>query len=335
MIKKTCFLVFAIAIAACSSPTDSSPTSSSNAPSKNSLPKSTGGSLDIIVIAKESLWQSKAGDAFRKHFIAAQRGLPQPEAVFNVQQIEPHQFNSLLQRSRNIVIIEKDPTYKAESTLETNVWSKPQLVVRYKGSTPEEIAEQVNKNHKEIFEKLKKHEVKTLQARLRKGGFQPNPDILEKHNVSMNIPKSFELEQRNDDLLVFWNKTIKTDQGILIHFQPLNDNIASVGTNTIPMRDSITKLYIHGQKEGSYMTTEMLLPPAISQTELSGAFAIETRGLWKTVNDFMGGPFINYTIYDEKNNQIIFLDAFIYSPETKKRKFVLELEATLKSIKIL
>jgi hypothetical protein len=230
--------------------------------------------------------------------------------------------------------LEKGMDLEKAYAFQKNQWAKPQLVFSFKGKTPEEIAELVQQQQADIIKKIKAHEIKVLQARLKKGGFQKPPKMLAKHNVSLNIPKAFKLDQENDNLLVFWNKTFKTDQGIIVHFEPLDEDLASIGTNTIPLRDSITKRYIQGAQKGSYMATEMLVPPTITQTELAGQFTLETRGLWKTVNDFMGGAFINYTVYDEKNKQIIFLDAFLYSPETQKRKFVLELEAILKSLKI-
>ena len=47
-----------------------------------------------------------------------------------------------------------------------------------------------------------------------------------------------------------------------------------------------------------------------------------------------GGSFINYTVFDETNNQRIMVDAFIYAPEIKKRNLVLELEAILRTLEI-
>ena len=50
------------------------------------------------------------------------------------------------------------------------------------------------------------------------------------------------------------------------------------------------------------------------QTELDGQFAIQTRGLWRTENDFMGGPFINYTVYDDKSDIVYGIDGFVLFP---------------------
>lgn len=297
---------------------------------ENVLPDSNGGRMDIIVVAKESLWESVAGEIFRKYFTAAQIGLPQPEAVFTVRQVPPESFNSLLQRSRNIVILSEDSTAYIK---ETNKWAKPQIIYSISAPDQRSLARLIFNKHEEIFETLKEHELDVLRTKMRPG-IQKNPEILAKHNVSMEIPKAFELEHEQENLLVFWNKTLKTDQGIIIYFRSMPETMGPVGSDVIHLRDSLTEIYIKGDREGSYMITEDILPPVSSNTEIDGQFTLEVRGLWRTVNAQMGGPFINYTVYDERNQQIIHMDAFVFSPETKKRNFVVELEAILRSLEI-
>jgi hypothetical protein len=51
-------------------------------------------------------------------------------------------------------------------------------------------------------------------------------------------------------------------------------------------------------------------------------------------NDFMGGPFLHYTLVDEKNNRVIELDAFVFAPKFDKREYLRELEAIVKTVRI-
>ena len=60
---------------------------------------------------------------------------------------------------------------------------------------------------------------------------------------------------------------------------------------------------------------------------------METRGLWKMENDFMGGPFVNYTIWDEDGNRTVVVDGFVYAPGKDKRNYVMELEAIIQSLR--
>jgi hypothetical protein len=56
---------------------------------------------------------------------------------------------------------------------------------------------------------------------------------------------------------------------------------------------------------------------------------IETRGLWHVKNDFMGGPFVTFTVIDNEKNRVVNFDAFVYAPQFKKRDYLRQLEAVL------
>jgi hypothetical protein len=70
-------------------------------------------------------------------------------------------------------------------------------------------------------------------------------------------------------------------------------------------------------------------------TSFNDKSAFETRGNWEMKNDFMNGPFLNYTIRDEKHNCYLIIEGFIYSPSSPKRDLVVELESIIKSVKFL
>jgi hypothetical protein len=49
------------------------------------------------------------------------------------------------------------------------------------------------------------------------------------------------------------------------------------------------------------MITERLMPLLLKSILM--AVAYEMKGTWVLKNDFMSGPFINYTIIDKENNR--------------------------------
>ena len=120
----------------------------------------------------------------------------------------------------------------------------------------------------------------------------------------------------------------------MIYTYDFTDTIAFNPTRIISYRDSITKEYIPGPSEGSYMAVskDYILPES-KQIDFNGLFAIETRGLWKVEGDFMGGPFINYTFVDEKRNKVITIDGYVYAPNAPKRNMVMQLESIIWSFK--
>ena len=77
------------------------------------------------------------------------------------------------------------------------------------------------------------------------------------------------------------------------------------------------------------MVVETLIPPVINQINFNNKYAIEAKGLWKTNNLSMGGPFISYVFVDEELNRVYYIDGFVYSPGKSQREFIRELETIL------
>jgi hypothetical protein len=99
------------------------------------------------------------------------------------------------------------------------------------------------------------------------------------------------------------------------------------------IRDSLTKIYIPDFKEGAYMIVEPRLRPDTAAINLNGEFALVSRGLWRVKDGFKGGPFVNLVTYDRKNNRVIMADGYVYAPEFKKRTYIRQVEAIIRSVK--
>jgi hypothetical protein len=295
------------------------------------LPDSHGGTLDLIVVAKDPIWQGPAGEALRKHFTEMQYGLPQPEPRFQVNQVNPGEYNDLLQRTRYQILLSLGDS---AVELQTNLHAKNQLIAYLSAPTELELAQLINAAQSDLRNKFRQKDLKRIYSRLKpKLQFNTTPVLRENH-IKLGIPRGYDLEVEEAKTLLYWKKTAAVDKGILINFRPLPKDENILGSTIIPVRDSLTKTHLLGEKPNSYMVTETLLKPQLQAMELQGQFAMEARGLWRMEGDIFGGPFISYTIYDEKHNQIIYLDAFVFAPNQNKRNQLFELEALLKGVKI-
>jgi hypothetical protein len=56
-----------------------------------------------------------------------------------------------------------------------------------------------------------------------------------------------------------------------------------------------------------------------------------TQGLWRMDDKSMGGPFINYTFYDEASKRIYMLDGSIYAPKYYKKRLIQQVDVLLQS----
>ncbi|PTM00340.1 MAG: DUF4837 domain-containing protein, partial [Candidatus Arcticimaribacter sp.] len=120
---------------------------------------------------------------------------------------------------------------------------------------------------------------------------------------------------------------------LIVYTLPLNEVSSNPLTQIKNMRDSIGKLYVPGRLPGSHMITEEAYLPYLFKTELDGKEAYLTKGMWEVKKDFMAGPFVNYKVKDEKNDQWIVVEGFAFAPSLSKRDYMFELNTIISSFK--
>jgi hypothetical protein len=162
---------------------------------------------------------------------------------------------------------------------------------------------------------------------------------LQNLGVSLTIHNKFKTVDDTGDFL--WLRHHLTSgiaktgsNNILVYSVPLEDE-TQVSDSIIAVRNRIGKKYIPGSNpETMYMITEEAYTPFTFDAVIDGKKAYETRGKWEVKNDFMAGPFLNYTILDKQRNRLLIFEGFTYAPSVSKRAFLFELEAIAKSMKI-
>ena len=97
-------------------------------------------------------------------------------------------------------------------------------------------------------------------------------------------------------------------------------------------RDKITKMYYRSSDDKSYVK---IADSYITTTEenFNGKYALMSEGLWRMSDKSMGGPFVNYTFYDENTRRIYMLDGSIFAPKYYKKKLIQQVDVMLKSFR--
>lgn len=296
------------------------------------LPNVSGKSGELLVVLDSSYWSHQTGEALRNAFTQAKPGLPQAEAYFDLINVPHRAFASILKTNRNIVFIEINPKEKAAITIKKDVWSDGQLMVTILANNDKNAAEIIEKNAANLLDYFNEKENERLQKKYKVNANSKNAKALtEKLNVSLHIDDLFYIAKAEENF-VWLRKEMSVgehpvSQGILIYTYPYaNDSVFKVEVLTAK-RNAITKQHIPGGAEGSYMETFSEYLPREREINLKGIYAKELRGLWQMNGDFMGGPFISYTMVDEQKNRVITIDAYVYAPKFDKREYLRELEA--------
>ena len=302
------------------------------------LPTSTGNTNKILVVMKSNLWLGKPGDELRAVFGEHQVGLPQPETLLSVSQVAPSGFVSFIKNGKAILIFQKGTEEKISIT--RNKYAAPQIIVMATAKNEEGMINLIKNRGKEIIKIFKDDDIKFIQNIFAKEKLDISQfKTLKNLGLSIDIPERYKLVDDTGNFL-WLRQHLKSgiargdgSNNILVYSVPFSDQ-DNIEDNITTVRDTIGKKHIPGSKEGMYMITEQAYTPFTYEVKIDGKEAYETRGKWEVKNDFMAGPFLNYTIVDEKNKRLIIFEGFTYAPSVNKRDFLFELEAIGKSLKI-
>lgn len=304
------------------------------------LPPSSGKYGEVLIVIDTVYENGKSGEAINKIFFQALDGLPQQESQFRASTVPSRAFKSILQRSRNILKLNIKKTNKTDVKIVRDVWAKNQLMIQISASTDEDAARVLMKNLETIRNYFNEEEVSRLQGYFKKNNQKVLTDsLIEKKHIEITIPTGFVKMQEKEQGV--WYKIEKKVgqhqiiQGILIYTLPYSSDSVFSSNYLINNRDKFCSDFIQGTRDSSYMQVYSEFAPLEKEINLNGIYSIEYRGLWNMKNDFMGGPFVHYTLVDEKRNRVINLDGFVFAPKFNKREYLREVEAILKTVKIL
>ena len=292
----------------------------------------------VMVVTKASEWTGDVGKEIRNSFGELMVGLPQPEPILTVSQVAPNGFGNMMKVGRNILVIGVGDEEKY--FVRNNVYAQPQTIIYVYAKDREGVVKMFKKHEKEIIDTFIQSDISMTQNLFKKTKLDDSQfKTLQNLGLSFTIHDKFKTVDDTGDFL--WLRHHLTSgiaktgsNNILIYSVPL-ENEETVSDSIVAVRNSIGKKYIPGSDpETMHMITEEAYTPFTFDAVIDGKKAFETRGKWEVKNDFMAGPFVNYTVIDKKNNRLVVFEGFTYAPSVNKRAFLFELEAIAKSMKI-
>lgn len=299
------------------------------------LPDSVGAMNTLTVVIDNELWKSSVGDAIRENYTAAAQGLTWDEALFSVTQIPPQIFSGSVRNTSSVLYVMEDSLNI--TNLKSNMYAKPQKVGVIKGRNKQELIENIHKSAPEFIKGFKELEISKAQERFTKS-LNKEKALVDKFNISMKIPSIYRVGREEDGFVWIDRQIQKGNMNIIAYTMPWDSfqNDSTFVQDIIKMRDSIGALYIPGEDvpgEKNHMITEKAFSPYVFPAEVSGKKAAEVRGIWEMSAYPMAGPFLTYIINDKENNRKLVLEGFVFAPATRKRDYMFELEAILKSVR--
>ncbi len=295
------------------------------------VPDSNGNIHTITVVMPTILWEGKVGQAVRDTYGSETKGLPQIEPYFTLIQMPPEAFTGFARSSRLLLWI--GISDEQVSRLDSNPFARPQRMGVIADISEAGLVEKIHATSSSWMKKFHTVEITERQRRTRKS-LAKNID-LSTLGISLEIPSAYTLFKEEDN--AFWlQRSLQKGNINLLAYRIAEGAISfsSPQNDIIEMRDSLGKAFVPGRLENSYLITEAAYEPYFFKTKVSGFKTLETRGTWEVKADFMAGPFLNFVLKDTINHELLVLEGFVFAPSIEKRDYMVEVEAILRSVKI-
>jgi hypothetical protein len=330
---------------------------------KGSLPRASGISGDMYVVMDSIQWKGELGKVLDSLFSADMEGLPRSEPIFNLKWIDPRKLNFILKQRRNLIFvmtldqrsegsvivrrlftpasldtIRSQPDLYVETS--NNLFATGQEVMYLFGRTQEELIRNIRAGGKNLVDYFNIKERERLETSLLKSGrVEGITDWLQKNlQCSMSIPYGYKLVINEKDFV--WARQINPydDKDVFIARTRYTSEKQFSKDSLIRYRNEICRKYLYEDPDlpNSYLITETLpyVPVQTRTVNFNGHYAVEMRGLWRTNNKSMGGPFVSYAMTDESTGAFFYIEGFTFSPSKNQREIMRELETILMTFRM-
>ncbi len=282
---------------------------------------------------------------------------PLPEKIFSIKRISVNQIDNFKYR-KNIIFVAPlnsgsetskfintvvDSAVRNKIMTDSNIvvrkydlWAKDQLVMVLSAPDMQSLISKISHNSDDLLYSYQKISDKRLFESLYNSRFEQKSiegKLLKDYGWIIYVQADFKVA-RNDSVnhFVWLRRSPGSDmeRWIFVHWIN-NASPAYLNADSIrAIRNRMTKKYYQTAEDSGYVVIAENYYTT-SEVNFNGKYALLTQGLWDLNIKGMGGPFVNYTFYDEKTHRIYMLDGSVYAPKYYKRNLIQQMDVTLQS----
>ena len=300
------------------------------------MPSSGGKTLEMLLIIPDSLYTKQMRDTIGTIFEKACETLPQKEPYFDLVQLNPSQYynSEMFRKHRNVLIIDKRAGNNNTIKQAINKGCFPQAVFEIKADNIDSIYSILSSYANTIRFQFRKNEhIRIYNAFKRDENLKLTAETEKMFGFSLTFSSDFYLAKKKDNFLWIRKETQKESFNVMIYKKKFSSDDLFLEKKVIELRDSLGKAFIPASVENSYMGTEHRTQMYRDTLRVGDFVMIETKGLWRSFGDYMGGPFLNYCFKNDLTNEFVMIDCFLYNPNKPKRDLLMQLESIVYSIK--
>ena len=305
-------------------------------------PPASGEDNQLFVVSDSDNWEaleSSIKDVFEKVIET-----PQPEKLFEVHWVPPEKFSQFATR-KNIAIVgilnsEGEINEKVSNMLSAEVkakvadgsafvfpkenpWAEKQLLVVLASTGFAELQEKLQDNKDYLYQLFEKKVLDETKAQMFSQLEQTelSEKLLENYGWVLRIQHDYIINiEREQDRFVMLRRSLPgRERWLFVHWiEDGNPNIINEewAMNT---RDKLTEKFY----ENDFIDRKHM---ASKEVDFLNRPALRLEGLWGNDEKVAGGPFRNYTFYDEQSGRIYMIDVAVWFPRGSKEPFLRQLD---------
>lgn len=305
---------------------------------------SSGSTLEVLFVADKTLYSGQTKALVDSLFAAPQYGLPQAEPIFDLVNIPVSSFKNteMFRVHRNVILCEINPDNPNKVYCYKDRWSSPQIVFEFAAKDKESLHELLRKYEKKVIEDIYATEYRRMNKAFKAS---ENVDIRnslrDKFGFTLTVSEEFTLANPNnpsDDFMWIRKETKDFGIGVLVQVVPYTSKSQFEQAVILDALDTMMRHHVPCASEDSYMGTERRIDAVSRIVDFEGSYyCVETRGLWRAFGNFMGGPYVCYTLLSPDNTLLVTLTGYVYYPSGRlksvsKRDLLMQVDGICRSL---
>jgi hypothetical protein len=282
---------------------------------------------------------------------------PQPEVLFHLVRKDISQFD-IYKKYKNILFLSpvnakhsvgnfvdnllSDDVKKlvSEDSISVvnkyDVWAKNQIVMVVAASSLQKLNESILNEHQNLTYFFHKASAKRLYSSLYNEKYEQKKveaQLLKDYGWLIYVQADFTVAlNKAEDNFVWLRRGAGSDmeRGIFVHWIENASPNLFAKDSVLAIRNKLTEKFYRTSNDSSYVVIEDEYKN-MEEVNFLNRYAIMTQGIWAMADKSMGGPFVNYTFYDEKSKRLYMLDGSVYAPKYYKKKIIQQVDVMLQS----
>jgi len=335
-------------------------------------PRASGPDGEITVVMDSSLWTGAPGEALRENVAPWVQTLPVSERYFQMRHLEmdSERTANRIKDLKNVIIAAplSDSTNEAsflrrrfsdeaqQAILngqtavvpKPDLWRRSQQIYYVAANTQESLTEIFRTQGPEIRNTFKQVTLDRLKQEMYEDGRRSaiEDSLMERHGFNVNVQHDFQIavDTTTASEGFIWLRRIlaETRREFLLYYAEDVSPDQITPEWIYAKRDSLTRKYLRGNVQG-FINIDYRRSLETEQVTFLDRYGYESRGLWYMAvpvesSDELrpvggGGPFINYTFYDQATDRVYMLDGSVYAPDFDKLSFIRHMEVMARTFR--